>query len=118
MFPTPLPTTSTIPGNTATSPASSVHARSGVSAAAAPTFVAAALCPQTLHGFLLDDWLLSVFHRVAGEETCPAENQSLLFIKRAGASRYELAAGGCTPRGGDEILGVRWYPLAGKRCDR
>jgi Trk K+ transport system NAD-binding subunit len=89
-----------------------------VSAAAAPTFVAAALCPQTLHGFLLDDWLLSVFHRVAGEETCPAENQSLLFIKRAGASRYELAAGGCTPRGGDEILGVRWYPLAGKRCDR
>ncbi len=93
-----------------------------VSAAAAPTFVAAALCPHTLHGFLLDDWLLCVFRRVVGRQTAqadgPAENHALLFVKRAGAARYEPAVGGCAPRPGDEILGVRWYPLAGKRCDR
>jgi len=88
-----------------------------VSAAAAPTFVAAALCPHALHGFLLGDWLLAVFHQTVRDD-CPeagmtAPNQSLLFVKRAGAARFETAAGGGVPRPGDETLGVRWYPLAG-----
>lgn len=95
-----------------------------VAAAAAPTFVAAALYPQTLHGFVLDDWLLTVFHRVAGtadDDSPPAaadQNQAVLLVRPAGANRYEAAAAGRAPRPGDEILGVRWFRLAEKRGER
>jgi hypothetical protein len=86
-----------------------------VSAAAAPTFVAAALCPGALFGFLLGDRLLAVFHRVVSDDASAAgtagENQCILLVKRAGAARYEPLAAGAVPGRGDEVLGVRWHPL-------
>jgi Trk K+ transport system NAD-binding subunit len=93
-----------------------------VSAAAAPTFVAAALCPNLLHGFLLGDWMLAVYHEAVGDECRQPgslagtldECQSVLFLQRNGTRRFEFATGR-VPQPGDKVLGVRWYRLAEKR---
>jgi Trk K+ transport system NAD-binding subunit len=90
-----------------------------VSAAAMPTFVAAAICPNVLRGFLLDGWLLAIVHRVFADKSArdehekgtKARHQSILFVKRAGKTRYETAAVDGVFQQGDEILGARWYQL-------
>ena len=95
-----------------------------VSAAAAPTFVGAALCPDVLHGFLLGDWLIVVFHQVVGgdvgdgQDVRPAQRprESVDPVRQTGrGGELRGGRGGNTPRPGDEVLGVRWYPLAEKR---
>jgi Trk K+ transport system NAD-binding subunit len=68
------------------------HVVLSVSAEAAPTFVAAALGPHVLHGFLLGAWLVAIFQ-------CPAAGPT-----PAAAARNELALSS----GG---IGLRWRHL-------
>jgi Trk K+ transport system NAD-binding subunit len=90
-----------------------------VSAAAAPTFVGAALCPDTLQGVLLPDHLVLIFSRTfrpgVGRSECrgpqAGEAESVLFVRRAGATRYEAAAADCALGEGDTVLGARWHPF-------
>lgn len=89
-----------------------VDAVRSASAAAAPTFVGCALCPEALQGVVLDDGLVLVFHRPAGSASeRPDENESILFVRRAGQRHFERPSPGIAPAPGDEVIGTCWHPF-------
>jgi Trk K+ transport system NAD-binding subunit len=88
------------------------------SAAAAPTFVGAALCPETLSGLVLDDHLVVLFQRKADAATgspCDSAEDHLLLVRRAGEESPRSLAPGERPEAGADVLGVRWFPLRDAR---
>ena len=84
-----------------------------VSSASAPTFVGSILCPDVLHGLVLQDYLVLVFHRTLGRDCpggpdCLAENETPLWVRRDGTASYHILAADDRPRGGDQIIGLWW----------
>ena len=77
-----------------------------MSAAAAPTFVASALCPDVLQAIVLSDHLVAVFSRtiapgspdIGRSPLSMAEHESAFFFKPAGAGQYQ-EANTCAPLG-------------------
>jgi len=81
----------------------------------APTFVGAVLCPETLSGFVLGDHLVVLFHRKAGTAPalpCGAAEEHLLLVRRNGEAGLRALAAGEQLGADDDVLGVRWFPLA------
>jgi hypothetical protein len=94
-----------------------VDAVLSVSAAAAPTFVGCALCARALQGVVLDDGLVLICRRQAGEgATCPAEAEAVLFVCRRGQDRFEVPATGYVPQADDELIGSCWHPFRERRA--
>lgn len=87
-----------------------------VSGAAAPTFVGALACPDIVQGLVLRNCLVAVFHRVIGagapclgrKAIDMGENQSALFVKRAGAAAYDTATPQVELQEGDEVIAAQW----------
>jgi Trk K+ transport system NAD-binding subunit len=98
----------------------SVESVLSVSSAAAPTFIGSILCPDMLHGLVLNGSLVLLFHRTiaAGShyEQCPAsrmaENESSLLLKPAGSPHFAPVPPGHALHAGDEVLGAKWYSLS------
>jgi Trk K+ transport system NAD-binding subunit len=91
-----------------------VDAVVSVIAAAAPTFVGCALCPDVLQGVALEQGLVLIFHRrVPASPQAPREGEAALFVRRPGTPRFEPVRAGYAPRPGDELVGARWCPLVG-----
>jgi Trk K+ transport system NAD-binding subunit len=85
------------------------------SALVAPTFVGAALYPETLSGFVVGDHLVVLFHRKSGAVSlagCGAAEEHVLLVKRGGEAGPRALAAGEQPQAGDEVLGARWFPLS------
>ena len=101
-----------------------VDAVLSVSGAAAPTLIGSVLCREVRQGIVLGSGLVLVFHRQleagtssAGASGCPGEQKdTLLWVKPAGAARYRRASASYRPAEGDQVLGVRCYPLQPVRC--
>jgi Trk K+ transport system NAD-binding subunit len=96
-----------------------------VSTAAAPTFVGAALCPGTLQGIVLGDWMVAVFGRIVRRESTEigrradrlGETESALLVRHDGAATYRDVPPDYCLQAGDQILGVRWYHLRKRPFD-
>ena len=88
-----------------------------MSAASAPSFVAAALQPDVLQAFVLSDYLVAVFSRTVAAGSAyigrspvdMAEDESAFFVKPAGARKYQEAAANQCLAAGDEVIGARWH---------
>ncbi|MCC6124956.1 MAG: NAD-binding protein [Pirellulales bacterium] len=102
----------------------SIDAVLSVSGAAAPTFVGSILCPDMLHGMVLDDHLVLFFDRLIPPGSAqlgrPAgrieENELALLLKRAGTDDFAPAPAEQVLQAGDRVLGARWFPfIDGKR---
>ncbi len=93
-----------------------VEAVLSVSAAAAPSFVGAALCPEVLQGIQLPDGLVLIFARSIGhghvhigrKASQLGVNECGLFVKRAGSPRRDVIGPDYVVQEGDEIIGARW----------
>jgi Trk K+ transport system NAD-binding subunit len=98
----------------------SVESVLSVSGAAAPTFIGSVLCPDMLHGLVLNDCLVLLFHRTisAGSplEGCSAsriaENESALLLKPAGSASFAPVPPDHTLHTGEEILGAKWFSFS------
>jgi Trk K+ transport system NAD-binding subunit len=96
-----------------------VDAVLSMSAAAAPTFVGAALCRGALYGVALDECLVVAFHRtLAANDLCVgcsadrmADDEAAMWIRSAGAAGYRRAAAGDRLAPRDDVLGVWWRPF-------
>ena len=92
-----------------------------VSGAAAPTFVAALVCPDIVQGLVLRDCLIAVFHRLVqpgapclGRKAVQmGDNQSALFVKCAGAAAYGAASAQYELQEGDEVIAAQWVRFSG-----
>lgn len=96
----------------------SVDAVLSVSGESAPTFVAAALGPDVLHGFILDDRLVAIYKRTHTSQNDKDSVPPLanpeggpLFIRKPGQHQFTVCEPGDEPLVGDEIVGARWYRL-------
>jgi Trk K+ transport system NAD-binding subunit len=81
--------------------------------AAAPTFVASALDPDAVRGFVLGDRLVMVVHRKAGALAAGAggaANERVLARRLPGDGAFRLAASGEDPERA-ETISVRWISL-------
>jgi Trk K+ transport system NAD-binding subunit len=76
--------------------------------AAAPTFVAAALDPDAVRGFLLGDCLMMVVHRKEGGS--PGPDERVLAVRGRGEASFRLLRPGEAADGG-ETIAVRWTGL-------
>ena len=87
-----------------------------VSGAAAPTFVGALVCPDIVQGLVLRDCLVAVFHRtirpgapcLGRKAVQMGENQSALFVKRAGATAYGDVPAQYELQEGDKVIAAQW----------
>jgi Trk K+ transport system NAD-binding subunit len=103
----------------------SVDSVLSVSGAAAPTFVGSVLCPDMLHGIVLDDCLVLIFDRVILSGSpfvgCPAnrmtENDAALFLRRAGTPAFITVLPQHILQAGDEIIGAKWFSIAEEKCN-
>jgi Trk K+ transport system NAD-binding subunit len=85
------------------------------SAVVAPTFVGAALCPETLSGFVLGNHLVVLCQRKAGAvaaASCGTAGEHVLLVTRSGEAGPRTLEPGEPPQAGDDVLGVRWFPLS------
>jgi Trk K+ transport system NAD-binding subunit len=98
----------------------SVDAVLSVSGAAAPTFVGSILCPGVLHGIVLGDHLILVFHRAKCPDPAPPQaavgflrdNESALWVKPTGAKAYSAAKADQPFHSGDQVVGIWWRRLS------
>jgi Trk K+ transport system NAD-binding subunit len=89
-----------------------VDAVLSVSAAAAPTFVGCALCPDARQGLLLKEGLVLIFHRSVRSVEKPAEAGEVPLLVRRGNASYQTAGATHAAQPGDEWIGSRWLPFA------
>jgi len=91
-----------------------------VSAAAAPTFVASALCRGVLQGLVLGKHLVVIFQQTIGG-TSPAAaarcgtldgHEAILWARPAGARTYRVVGPDDRPGKGDHVVGIWWRKLA------